>query len=59
MLPTALGVSSVSAGQVMTSLGGFVLFYTALAVIDVFLMLKFVRKGPDCLRIWPQGDRHV
>jgi cytochrome d ubiquinol oxidase subunit I len=37
----------------MTSLGGFVLFYTALAVIDVFLMLKFVRKGPDGLGIWP------
>jgi cytochrome d ubiquinol oxidase subunit I len=59
VLPTALGVSSVSAGQVMTSLGGFVLFYTALAVIDVFLMLKFVRKGPDGLGIWPQGEQHV
>jgi cytochrome d ubiquinol oxidase subunit I len=40
----------------MTSLGGFVLFYTALAVIDVFLMLKFVRKGPDGLGIWPSTD---
>jgi cytochrome d ubiquinol oxidase subunit I len=53
VLPTALGVSSVSAGQVLTSLGGFVFFYTALAVVDVFLMLKFVRKGPDGLGIWP------
>ena len=39
VLPTALGVSSVSAGQVLTSLGGFVFFYTALAIIDAFLML--------------------
>ena len=56
VLPTALGVSSVSAGQVMTSLGGFVFFYTALAIVDVFLMLKFVRKGPDGLGIWPATD---
>jgi len=56
VLPTALGVSSVSAGQVLTSLGGFVLFYTALAVVDVVLMLKFTRKGPDGLGIWPQSN---
>jgi len=56
VLPTALGVSSVSAGQVLTSLGGFVLFYTALAVVDVMLMLKFTRKGPDGLGIWPNLD---
>ncbi|MBA2079582.1 cytochrome ubiquinol oxidase subunit I [Rhodanobacter sp. PCA2] len=56
VLPTALGVSSVSAGQVWTSLGGFVLFYTLLAVVDALLMLKFVRKGPDGLGIWPSAD---
>ena len=54
VLPTALGVSSVSSGQVLTSIGGFVLFYTALAIVDVWLMLKFTRKGPDGLGIWPQ-----
>ncbi len=56
VLPTALGVSSVSAGQVWSSLGGFVLFYTALAVVDALLMLKFVRKGPDGLGIWPPAQ---
>ena len=56
ILPTALGVSSVTAGQVWTSLGGFVLFYTALAIIDAVLMLKFARKGPDGLGIWPATD---
>jgi cytochrome d ubiquinol oxidase subunit I len=53
ILPTALGVSTVSAGQVLTSLGGFVLFYSVLAVVDVMLLLKFTRKGPDGLGIWP------
>jgi len=56
VLPTALGVSSVTAGQVLTSLGGFVLFYTALAVVDAILMLKFARKGPDGLGIWPASS---
>ncbi|HEY9131578.1 MAG TPA: cytochrome ubiquinol oxidase subunit I, partial [Dyella sp.] len=53
ILPTSLGVSTVTAGQVWTSLGGFVLFYTALAIIDATLMVKYVRKGPDGLGIWP------
>jgi cytochrome bd ubiquinol oxidase subunit I len=49
VLPTALGVSAVSAGQVWMSIGGFVLFYTALAVVDAVLMLKYARRGPDGL----------
>ncbi|MEP6940358.1 MAG: cytochrome ubiquinol oxidase subunit I [Rudaea sp.] len=53
ILPTALGVSSVSAGQVLFSLCGFVIFYTTLAVIDATLMVKYIRRGPDGLRMWP------
>jgi len=53
VLPTALGVSSVTAGQVWTSLGGFVLFYSALAIIDAVLMVRYARKGPDGLGLWP------
>jgi cytochrome d ubiquinol oxidase subunit I len=45
----------VSSGQVLTSIGGFVVFYTALAIVDVWLMLKFTRKGPDGLGIWPHN----
>ena len=55
VLPTALGVSSVSTGQVEISLTGFVLFYTALAVVDVILMRKYIRKGPDGLGMWRQA----
>ena len=54
VLPTALGVSSVSSGQVLFSLIGFVVFYTALAVVDAVLMLRYARKGPDGLGMWPQ-----
>jgi len=47
ILPTFLGVSSLSTGQVWSSLTGFVLFYTALAMIDLWLMVKYVRRGPE------------
>src|SRR5579885_2291470 len=46
VLPTFLGVSSVSRGAVIGSLTGFVLFYSALAIVDVALMIRAVRRGP-------------
>jgi cytochrome bd ubiquinol oxidase subunit I len=46
VLPTFLAVSSVSVAQVLFSLAGFVLFYSALLVVDVMLMLKYIRMGP-------------
>ncbi len=55
VLPTALGVSSVSTAQVATSLAGFVVFYTALLVVDVMLMRQYILKGPDGLGMWRQG----
>jgi len=47
VLPTALGVSSTSAGNVLFSLLGFALFYSALLMADFYLLLKYVRLGPD------------
>ena len=47
VLPTALGVSSTDAGNVVFSLAGFVLMYSALLVVDVFLLTKYIRLGPD------------
>ncbi len=46
ILPTYMGVSSISAGSVWFSLIGFVVFYSALLAVDVFLMVKYVRIGP-------------
>lgn len=51
ILPTRLGASAVNASAVLTSLAGFVIFYTALLVIDITLMLKYARKGPDIAKI--------
>jgi cytochrome bd ubiquinol oxidase subunit I len=53
VLPTFLGVSRTSLGNVWFSLLGFVLFYTALAVVDVVLMARTIRRGPDGLGYWP------
>ena len=46
VLPTFLGVSPVSPGAVIGSIAGFVLFYSALAIVDVALMLRAIRQGP-------------
>ncbi len=46
VLPTFLAVSSISAGNVATTLIGFIVFYTTLAIVDVYLMLKAIRQGP-------------
>ncbi|CAN5348330.1 cytochrome ubiquinol oxidase subunit I [soil metagenome] len=46
VLPTFMAISSVSAGNVLTTLIGFIAFYTVLAVIDVVLMTKAIRLGP-------------
>ena len=40
VLPTFLGVSSTDANNVLFSLIGFVVFYSALLVVDLFLMLE-------------------
>lgn len=49
ILPTAMGVSSLNYGDVLGSLTGFVVFYTLLLIIEVFLMLKFIKLGPSSL----------
>ena len=46
VLPTFLGVSSVSLASIVGSLVGFVLFYSALAIVDVVLMVRAIRHGP-------------
>jgi cytochrome d ubiquinol oxidase subunit I len=53
VLPTFLGVSATAASNVVSSLVGFVVFYTALAIVDGFLMARTIRLGPDRLGFWP------
>ncbi|WOJ91337.1 cytochrome ubiquinol oxidase subunit I [Methylocapsa polymorpha] len=46
VLPTFLAVSSLSANNVLVTLVGFIAFYSALLVVDVYLMVKAIRHGP-------------
>jgi cytochrome bd ubiquinol oxidase subunit I len=47
VLPTFLSVSSVPATNVVLSLAGFVIFYSVLAVVELYLMVRTVRLGPE------------
>jgi cytochrome d ubiquinol oxidase subunit I len=49
ILPTYLGVSSVSVTQVLTSLAGFIILYTFLLIIELWLMFKYASQGPSTL----------
>ncbi len=49
ILPTHLSASSLNAGEVWASLAGFVLFYTGLLVVELYLMFKYARLGPTVL----------
>jgi cytochrome d ubiquinol oxidase subunit I len=44
-----LSASSVSAGDVWGSLIGFVIFYTALLIVEMYLMITISKKGPSSL----------
>lgn len=46
VLPTALAVSKLSVTDLLITLTGFVLFYSVLFVIEMGLMIKYIRKGP-------------
>jgi len=49
MLPTHLSTSVLSAGDIMFSLAGFLIFYTLLLVAELYLMFKYARLGPSSL----------
>jgi cytochrome d ubiquinol oxidase subunit I len=49
VLPTYMATSSLTAQDVMTSLIGFIVFYTFLLIIEMYLMFKFSRLGPSSL----------
>ncbi len=48
-LPVSDSVSSLPVSSLIFSLGGFVLFYTTLLIVELVLMFKFARMGPACL----------
>lgn len=46
VLPTAMSVSALSMTEVALTLAGFIAFYTVLFIIEMGLMVKYIRKGP-------------
>jgi cytochrome d ubiquinol oxidase subunit I len=46
VLPTYLGASSLTVPQLWLTIAGFTLFYGALAVVEVGLILKTIKHGP-------------
>jgi cytochrome bd ubiquinol oxidase subunit I len=59
VLPTFLAVSSISAANVWITLIGFVAFYSALAVVDVFLIVKTIKAGPPADSPILRPDLHL
>lgn len=49
VLPTFLAPSSLTSGDLIFSLVGFVVFYTFLLAVEIFLMTRTARKGPASL----------
>lgn len=47
VMPTFMGASSLNPGTVLTSISGYVLLYSFLFVIEMYLMLKYIRLGPE------------
>ncbi|MEM8958463.1 MAG: cytochrome ubiquinol oxidase subunit I [Pseudomonadota bacterium] len=46
VLPTALSASHLSVQDLLITLAGFMIFYTILFIVEMGLMLKYIRKGP-------------
>ena len=47
VLPTFLSVSDIPVADVQVSLIGFLVFYSTLLLVEVFLMVRAIRRGPD------------
>lgn len=47
ILPTFLGTSSLSTSALHISVIGFICLYTFLACIEIYLMVKYIRLGPE------------
>lgn len=46
VLPTFYSASTLTAGQVLTTLAGFITVYSSLWALEIFLMVKYARLGP-------------
>lgn len=49
VLPTFLSASSLTEWDIILSLAGYIILYTLFFIIEMFLMLKFIKLGPSSL----------
>jgi len=56
ILPTFLGVSSLTTNNLFISLGGFIFLYLFLTIIEFYLMIKYIRLGPE--HIIPKTEKN-
>lgn len=49
VLPTFLATSALTVSDLIFSIAGYLLFYTFLLAIELYLMVKFARLGPSSL----------
>ncbi|KKL93929.1 hypothetical protein LCGC14_1869780 [marine sediment metagenome] len=49
ILPTHISTSTLSADSVLNSLIALVVFYTLLLIVEMYLMIRFVKQGPSSL----------
>ena len=47
MLPTWVGVSGVDSGSVMLTFFIFLVLFTVLLAVEINIMLKQIKKGPE------------
>ncbi|MDZ7864257.1 cytochrome ubiquinol oxidase subunit I [Acidovorax sp.] len=58
VLPTAVAVSDLGVATVLLTLAGFVAIYTVLLVIEMKLLLKVIRTGPEQENLPHVGETH-
>lgn len=62
VLPTALSASHLSVQDLLITLAGFLTFYTILFIVEMGLMLKYIRKGPyqdvEETELWEARHEH-
>ncbi len=50
ILPVNVAASALSRGEILTSIFAIIALYTVFLIAEVYLMVKFVRKGPSSLK---------
>lgn len=57
VLPTHLSISNLPTSTVVWSLIGFIVFYSVLFLVEIYLMRKYVKIGPASLGTGRYGDK--